>query len=177
MPTVISHSIVGFALGKTIKWKQSTSVAFYSFACGSLSDLDFVGRYFGIKYLDHWGHRGWSHSLLMASIIGLVLGYLCSQKGWYSKLGWWLYFTVLTSTHTLLDMCTTGGHGVALYAPWSHLRHFFPDQFRVVRVSPMHFHHFTWEKLAPVFMSELLWLILPITCLLFVRWVFEARRA
>ena len=175
MPTVITHSLFTLALGKTIRWSESTKVSFCSFLCGSLPDLDFVGRYLGIKYADHWGHRGWTHSLVMAMLIGLLLSNLCSQKELKSKLGWWLYFSFLTCTHTLLDMLTNGGHGVALFAPWSHSRVFFSQSYRVINVSPMHFHNFTWDRLAPVFLSELTWIIIPICLVLTIRWFFEAR--
>ena len=175
MPTVITHSLFSLALGKTIKWKQSTKVSLYSFCCGSLPDLDFIGRYFGIKYADQWGHRGWTHSLFMAVVIGLLLSILCSQKQLKYRLSWWLYFSFLTSTHTLLDMCTNGGHGVALFAPWSHTRIFFSQYCRVINVSPMHFHNFTWDRFTPVFLSELTWIILPVSCIIAVRYFFEAR--
>ena len=176
MPTVLTHSIVGLTLGKSIKWKQSSEITFYSFICGSLPDLDFIGRYFGVQYIDHWGHRGWTHSLVSATLIGLVLSLLCGRKTFLSKLGWWIYFSFLTSTHTLLDMCTNGGHGVALLAPWSHSRLFFPQKYRVVQVSPMHFQSFTWEKLVPVFMSELTWIVAPILIIFTIRLLYEIKK-
>ena len=176
MPTVLTHSVVSLTLGKSIKWKQSSKITFCSFVCGSLPDFDFIGRYFGVKYIDHWGHRGWTHSLISAVLIGLILSYLCSQKSLLPRLGWWLYFSFLTSTHSLLDMCTNGGHGVALLAPWSNIRLFFPQQYRVIQVSPMHFDSFTWNRLAPVFMSEVIWIIAPVLFIFAIRFLFEIRR-
>ena len=176
MPTIITHSIVSVLLGKTIKWEQTQSITICSLFCGSLPDLDVVGHSFGIAYLDHWGHRGLSHSLVAAIGIGFVLSLLCSQRSLWACLGWSAYFAALTCTHGLLDMLTNGGYGVAILAPWSHRRYFFSDDLRVIEVSPLNFHRFTWEYLAPVFKSEFLWIILPIFTLFIMRYTFERWR-
>jgi inner membrane protein len=175
MPTIITHSIVSGLLGKAIKWKPTPLITGCSVLCGSLPDVDVVGRFFGIEYLHEWGHRGMSHSFFIAACIGLCLSFLCSDRSVINRVGWWLYFTLLTSTHTLLDMFTNGGHGVAIFAPWSHQRHFAPDSYRVVEVSPLNFRFFTWERLSPVFYSELMWIILPIFFLVLIRWLIEVR--
>ena len=169
MPTVITHSIVSGLLGKTIKWEQSKRVTVCSVLCGSLPDLDVIGRHFGVAYLDHWGHRGLSHSVAAALVVGLILSHLCSERGAWRRTGWTLYFATLTSTHGLLDMLTNGGHGVAILGPWSHKRHFFPDLWRVIEVSPFSYRRFTWERLSPVFESELIWIISPTLTLFLIR--------
>lgn len=176
MPTVLTHSIVSGLLGKTIKWEQSRQVTLCSVLCGSVPDLDVIGHRFGFAYLDHWGHRGMSHSLFIALIIGLILSVLCAERGRLKTLKLGLYFSILTSTHGLLDMITNGGHGVAIFGPWSHKRHFFPQDWRVIEVSPMRPQHFTWERLAPVFESELVWVMTPVLALFILRATFERLR-
>ena len=173
MPTVITHSIVSGLLGKSLKWEQSGKITLVSFLCGSIPDLDVIGKYFGIAYGDVWGHRGMSHSICFAAGLSLFFIMFLSQKSFFQRLGWWLYFTLLISTHGLLDMCTTGGKGVAILGPWSEHRHFFPHDFKVIKVSPMATKHFTWERLRPVFESELYLVILPMISLFLLRFIIQ----
>jgi inner membrane protein len=69
-----------------------------------------------------WGHRGWTHSLACAFVVGLSAAAL---SGWYFCRGFWrlaVVFCLAAASHALLDMLTRGGSGVAIWWPFSDLR-------------------------------------------------------
>ena len=69
-----------------------------------------------------------------------------------------LFFTLVTLSHPLLDALTNGGLGVALFAPFSAERYFFP--FRPIEVSPLGMRFFSARGLE-VLASEIVWVWLP----------------
>ena len=84
-----------------------------------LPDIDVVGFQFGIRYGDFWGHRGFTHSLLFASILAtlaLVVGFPHALSG-LNRAWLWLYFFVAAASHGFLYAMTNGGLGVAFFSP------------------------------------------------------------
>src|ERR1700693_1948711 len=76
--------------------------------CSTLPDIDVVGFRFGIRYGDFWGHRGFTHSLLFASILAalaLVVGFPHALSG-LNRAG--LHYFVAAGSHGLLDALDTG---------------------------------------------------------------------
>jgi inner membrane protein len=69
-----------------------------------------------------------------------------------------LYFTLVILSHPLLDALTNGGRGVALLAPFSNERYFFP--WRPIEVSPIGMRFFS-ERGLSVIASEAVWVWLP----------------
>ena len=78
-----------------------------------------------------------------------------------------------TASHALLDMLTDGGLGVALFAPVSNARLFFP--WRPVTVSPIGAGFFSAQG-AAVLLSEFVWVWLPVLAVASVR-AWRRRRA
>ena len=107
--------------------------------------------------------------LLTAAValsLGLVLGLAFSEGSRLrARIGWGLLFGALIASHPLLDMLTTGGHGVAPWAPYDNARLFFPKPWRVIQVSPMSL----TPRIQAAFLSELYWVGLPTLVLLIVR--------
>ena len=75
-----------------------------------------------------------------------------------------LVFFLCGSSHGLLDMMTSGGLGVALFAPFYNERYFFP--FRPVKVSPIGIDRFFSEWGLKVLWTEFLWIGVP--CFLYL---------
>jgi inner membrane protein len=67
-------------------------------------------------------------------------------------------FSLATFSHPLLDMLTDGGLGVALFAPLTNERYFFP--WRPVEVSPIGVGFFSRRGLDVIF-SEIIWIWIP----------------
>lgn len=100
-------------------------------------DVDVVAFTVGIPYRASMGHRGASHSVALAAVVGLLaFGLAKVWKVWKVKpfaLAF-LTFTVAVS-HPLLDAATNGGLGCALSWPFSNVRVFAP--VRPIPVSPI----------------------------------------
>jgi inner membrane protein len=136
MPTVLTHALVGAALGEAAPAGARSDIRFWCTAvvCSMLPDLDVIGFSLGLHYGDLWGHRGMTHSLLFALIIGGACGVWlgkCSRERWSLAL---LLF-VITASHGVLDAMTDGGLGVAFFSPLDPSRYFF--SWRPIHVSPI----------------------------------------
>jgi inner membrane protein len=120
-------------------------------------DFDTIAFKLGIAYADPFGHRGASHSLAIALLVG---GLGASIAPWLRTTRvpafWFLAFC--TASHPLLDALTNGGLGVALLWPWSHERFFAP--WRPIAVSPIGAGFFSARGVA-VLWSELQWVWFP----------------
>ena len=115
----------------------------------------------GIAYHDAFGHRGFSHSLLFAAILGALAALACRPlHSGPLKAGLWV--ALATASHSLLDAMTNGGLGVAWFWPWSDARYFMP--FHPIAVSPIGLSRFLSERGLLVLQSEARWVWLP--CLL-----------
>lgn len=164
MPTIFTHAFVGAALGElgppsVPRWRLASSLAVLSV----LPDLDVVAFYFHIPY-SHWlGHRGLSHSLFFAVVVGAVVarvgfGHLRTRpRQW----GLVLVLCILAlASHGLLDALTDGGLGIGFFLPFENTRTFFP--FRPLQVSPIGVSHFLSGPALAVLWSEFLFVWLPL---------------
>ena len=90
-----------------------------------LPDADVIGFAFGIGYGSMFGHRGITHSIGFAILVGVVAGWLGFRnvQFGFSRARLILYYALVTLSHPLLDALTNGGLGVALFAPFSEKRH------------------------------------------------------
>lgn len=74
MPSAFAHIFVAGALGKTsAPENMSTRFWLFTAVCTLLPDVDIIGFYFGIKYGDVFGHRGFFHSLTFALLASLIV--------------------------------------------------------------------------------------------------------
>lgn len=160
MCSILTHPAVPIALSFLLpKGAATPALLLAGAACSVIPDLDVIGFKFGIRYSDMLGHRGLSHSILFAVALGALLGLTLFRN---SHGGFWIIFLFLflsTLSHTLLDMLTNGGLGVALFAPFSNERYFFP--WRPIEVSPIGVGSFFSEWGLRVISSELRWVWLP----------------
>ncbi|KUG09802.1 metal-dependent hydrolase [Solirubrum puertoriconensis] len=160
MPTIFTHAAVAAGLGRVLHVRPLPARFWWLTAlCAILPDFDAITFRLGIPYESMWGHRGFTHSLVFALLIGLLMGYAAWPRT-RPEPRWALavWFAVATASHPLLDMLTNGGLGVALLAPFSSERYFLP--WRPVRVSPIGAGFFSMRGVATL-LSELLWLWLP----------------
>jgi len=73
MASILSHPAVSIglsiALGRGTISRRLTLIAV---VCSILPDIDALGFRMGIAYGDVFGHRGFTHSLLFASLVGVA---------------------------------------------------------------------------------------------------------
>lgn len=161
MPTIFSHAIFASVTGKAFV-KKSVSFWFrlLTVGCAMIPDADVAGLAFGIQFNSMFGHRGFTHSIVFALIFGGIIAFIADKllNTGISLPKLFVYFSLATFSHPLLDMLTNGGSGVALFAPFSNERYFFP--WRPVEVSPIGMGFFSVRGLI-VILSEIKWIWLP----------------
>ena len=176
MPTIFTHGFAAAALGKLFD-SGRPPLRFWILAvlCAMLPDADVIGYSFGVARGSVWSHRGFTHSLLFALLVGVVVAFAAFRelpKKW-SRAWLIVFFFLATASHGVLDALTDGGSGVAFFAPFSGRRFFFP--FRPIEVSPIGVGRFLSARGVEVVLSELLWVWLPLGLLVAV--VIVARKA
>ena len=130
----LGHVAVGLAAGRLHARRDPALRAMLGFSALSLlPDLDVIGFAFGVPYGAPLGHRGASHSLLVALLLGALCVPLARAPAERLRLGV-IAFGVAAS-HGLLDTFTDGGLGAALLWPLSDARLFAP--LRPIPVAPI----------------------------------------
>ncbi|MBA3354299.1 MAG: metal-dependent hydrolase [Blastocatellia bacterium] len=175
MPTIFSHAIFATAIGSAVQFKEA-SFRFWllTWLCAILPDFDVVAFVFRIEYGSMFGHRGITHSVVFAILTGSVIAWIFFRKASVARWKLAAYFAIVTVSHPLLDMFTDGGLGVALLAPFSDTRFFFP--WRPIEVSPIGVDFFSDRGVA-VIASEALWIWLPSLVIAAVSWMIFQRRS
>jgi len=156
----LSHLAVGIVAAKHCTptdphiQNQRWRIIFWMCLLSMLPDFDVITFVMGIPYEAPWGHRGAPHSLVFALGLALLFAPLLKQYFHMSYRRSFLLSFLVIASHGLLDTLTDGGHGVALFWPFSNERFFAPWQ--PIPVSPIGF-AFLSERGLHVFLTELLY--------------------
>lgn len=160
MCSVLTHPAVPVALVTLLPQETlSPTVLLVGVACSVIPDLDVIGFRFGITSDHMLGHRGLTHSIVFAAALGALLTYTLFGTSHPDLWAVCLFLFLSTLSHPLLDMLTNGGRGVALLAPFSNARYFFP--WRPIEVSPVSVRRFFSGRGVAIIRSELRWVWLP----------------
>jgi len=139
MPTVFTHAVVGYAAARAAAGRRRfpARVLVVAAALPVIPDLDVLLRPW-FAYGHPLGHRGFSHSLAFALLLG-VLAAVALRKDAAAAPGGAgglaLLFTAILASHGILDALTDGGIGIAFFFPFDNTRYFFP--VRPIPVSPI----------------------------------------
>ena len=159
MASVFTHAFFAAAMGGAYARRPAPArFRVLSVACAVLPDADVLAFGFGVPYGSMFGHRGFTHSLAFAALLGAAVAFAFFRDA-PDRAPLALFFSLATASHAALDALTNGGLGVALFAPLDGGRYFFP--FRPVEVSPIGVREFFGEWGLAVIRSELLWVWLP----------------
>lgn len=160
MPTIVTHAAVPLCLGLGLGSKViPRGLLLAGVGLSMLPDADVLAFKFGVAYGDVLGHRGFTHSLLFAFVVPLLVAWLGHKRFKASLAHCWAFLTVSLLSHSLLDSITTGGKGVGWLWPWSDERFFAPWQ--VIKVAPFALSRYTTPYGHQVILSELMWVWLP----------------
>jgi inner membrane protein len=159
LPTVFTHPVIPAVVASVAGRKIiSGRLLMAGLIASVLPDADVIGFNLGVPYGHFLGHRGFSHSITFAAIVGL-LG-MCFARQLEAHRTVASFFLLLsTLSHGVLDALTAGGLGVAFFSPFSDERFFF--SWRPIRVSPLELEPFLKLRGWRVFLSEFLWVWLP----------------
>ena len=179
MPSIIGHTIASVGLGKLFS-QEKQDLRFWLLAayCSLIPDGDVILFYFKVPYGHMFGHRGFSHSILFAVILGFMVTFLFFRDVPRMSPRWWRYvafFSIVTLSHGIFDAMTYGGYGVGFFVPLSGQRYFLP--WRPIEVAPIGgLTRFFSAEGWPVIRSEFVWIGLPVICLVLAKYLIERSR-
>lgn len=160
MPTIFTHPAVPLAIAWGLGNKAVLKPLLAAGVVASIvPDLDVLAFRLGIPYAAEFGHRGFSHSLLLALIVAFIGASMAGTlRSTFQRTFWFLFIAM--ASHGLLDAFTNGGLGVAFLWPFSGERFFAP--IHPVEVAPLGFARFLSQRGAAVLWSEFLWIWMPL---------------
>ena len=172
MASLLGHSAVAIAAVRLAHRPASDRRRWYRLAllCSIVADFDVVFFLFGVSYDSFWGHRGFTHSIVFAAMMGAAAAAIA---GWRMRTA--LFFFALAVTHPLLDALTNGGLGVALFSPFDDGRFFLP--FQPIEVSPLGIHGFISKRGLEVLASEVPVIFVPCALAIAIDAFLRRRRA
>lgn len=175
LPTFIAHAVTGIAMSSAISQKQQwLRVGILAVICSIAPDIDAIGFRIGIPY-QHWlGHRGLSHSIVFAALLGIIALLFVSEKSVKRKCLCFSVFFACGVLHDVLDAMTNGGLGVAFFSPFIDTRYFLPWQ--PIEVSPLSIKRFLTLRGWGVIKSELLWVIIPSLCFMVMAALYRKKK-
>lgn len=158
----MAHAAVAYGLARAARAcrprdELQTFVERAAMALAVLPDADVLAFALGVPYEAPLGHRGLSHSLLAALLLGGgVWALLRWAPGELRRAGWVELLVLVTAaaSHGLLDCLTDGGRGVGLLLPFEGTRWFAPA--RPIPVSPIGLLHFLADGWPVLFWEGLL---------------------
>ena len=176
MASGFGHAIAAIGIGRGMLLRGKWKLWMLGVVCGIIPDADFIGYRLGVEYGSLFGHRGFTHSLFFALLLGIFLLLVFYRKEKAGSERWrllLLYFFLATSSHPLLDAFTNGGHGVAFFSPFSNERYFFP--WRPIEVCPLSISGFFTERGFTVLKSEMIWVGIPSLALMALPFIFRKK--
>ncbi len=174
MPTLLGHGLFAVCLARIFHHPRlPRRFWLLAIVCAILPDIDIIGFALGIEYGSFWGHRGFTHSLFFAGLVGFVVTWLGFYSSLYAAIRWrlWIFYFLVTASHGIFDALTNGGLGIAFFAPFDNTRYFFP--ITPIAVSPIGFSAFLKWGGMRVLGSELLWIGLPSVSLVAIWWLIQ----
>jgi inner membrane protein len=173
MASPLTHAVVAVTLAAGYR-TPSVRFVLLGILTAEIPDLDAIGFWLGVPYGSLWGHRGVTHSILFAAIVGWLLTRWGCQWDGMRRAQLWGYCFLAALSHGLLDAMTDGGLGVAFFSPLDQTRYFFP--FRPIHVSSMS----PTDVLGPhglsVLASECLWVWMPCGLMATIFWWWKGKR-
>lgn len=177
MASVFGHAAVAYTIGKLSRLKVKPLPFFILLICCAIfPDADVIMFEFGYHYEHPLGHRGFTHSILFAILLAILIRLVCYKKyPFFSKTGVFLFlaFFLATLSHSILDGMTTGGRGVGYFIPFDNERYFLP--WRFILVSPLGAARFFSEWGLEVLKNEALYIGLPCSIILIINYIFKKR--
>jgi inner membrane protein len=173
MPTIFGHAVAGLTIAAAFKGDRLPRRTWIvATACAVAPDADWFVSLLPLARGHALNHRGAAHSLFAALVLAtlaLVVAYRPLQR----RFRLWLCLAAAAVSHGLLDACTCGGVGVALFMPFSDTR--WACVFQPVHVSPLPLNPSAVELFVAQLWTEAVWIGLP--ALLIVGWTRLVRRA
>ncbi len=121
------------------------------------------------------GHRGFTHSLTFAFLVGAVAACSFRRVQAVSREWWQLVavFGIAAASHGILDAFTDAGLGVGFLVPFDSARYFF--SWRPLETSPIGVGAFFDGPARRILANEIVWVWLPVGGLALLAWLARRR--
>lgn len=173
MASAFSHAVAGLAIGTAFRRPEQAARFWLLGVAGAvIPDLDGLGFWLGVPYDSVLGHRGFTHSLAFAALFASVAMLAFDDRVAGTRRRVWLYLFLATVSHGVLDAMTSGGLGVAFFAPFVNERYFLP--WRPILVSSMSPRRFFTARGLAIIVNEIVWVWIP--SIIFAAIMILARR-
>ena len=172
MASAFAHAAAAAALGSA--GRPTRSVVLTCAALAVLPDVDVLAFSLGIPYAHPLGHRGVTHALAFAALLGPFVAFTAFHRD-PQRIRLAVLFTLATASHGILDAMTTGGLGVGFGIPFTSERFFFP--FRPIAVSPIGITPFLGARGLAVLANEAIWVGLPTVAFASAAWGWRRIRS
>ena len=170
MPSIFTHPLIGLAAAKMLPIRYKTKRFWaLSFLCPFIPDWDGIGFYLGLPHEHFFGHRGFTHSIFFAAILGIVIVAVFFRGGGiFSKRNTLLaiYFASITLSHGILDALTNTSNGVAFFSPIISTRYSFG--FTPIESSPLSPAEFFGQAGYNVILNEIAVIWIPLATIVIV---------
>jgi inner membrane protein len=173
LASILSHAVAALGIGAVLYRPGMPKRVWVPGVAGAIiSDADVIGFHFAVHYQDFWGHRGFTHSLLFAALLAvLIMALGFRNSGSSERRLLCLYFFLAAASQGLLDAMTNGGLGVAFLSPVDTTRYFLP--WRPILVSPIGVARLFSPRGLAILQSEFVWIWLPSLLLAFLAFLLR----
>ena len=172
MPTIFTHPAVPLAIGIGLGTRVIPPKLLIMGALATI--VPDVDVYFGATVQENsaLAHRGFTHSVGFAFLVGLLAAALARRALAAQPLIAFAFVTLCTASHGLLDAFTNGEAAVMLLWPFSHERYLMP--WEPIEISPIGLRGLVSFRMIEVLLSEVKWVGLPAAALTYI--IYKARR-
>jgi inner membrane protein len=178
MSTPVTHGFLGMAFAYVLAPGKRLLFSFFCVACSVFPDVDkVVSKLFGTGWpgSSAFENRGFTHSILFAVLMAAPVACIAALTRKFAR-PWWvlgLGLLVVSMSHGALDAFTHGSVGIAFFDPFSAKRYLAP----VTPLPTISYREFFTPVGWKLFLSEVLWVWVPVLCALVLFDVFRRRRA
>ncbi|WP_306589656.1 metal-dependent hydrolase [Geothrix sp. 21YS21S-4] len=173
MPSIFGHTLAGLAVSAAFtQGKPPRRMWLLVTACAVAPDLDWFTRFTPLAE-SHLAHRGLSHSLVAAAMLAaaaMLVGFRSQLRSGRH----WGCMTTAAFSHSLLDACTFGGTGVAMFLPFSEARYVCAWQPLFVSPIPLSGKLLDWLLFS--LSTEAVWIGIPALLAFGVPWALRRVR-
>lgn len=167
MASIFGHAVSVIGFGSVFpRAIMKPKVFLIGVVSSMLPDVDVIAWRFGVWGLDMLGHRGLTHSLFFALFWSLILLLVFHRSDKKKYLVLICYYFICTASHGIIDGLTTGGDGIAYFAPFTDYRTHLP--WSIIKVSPLGIGAFFSNCGLQVIKSELVWIGIPSLILILI---------
>ncbi|MBP1627461.1 MAG: ybcI [Holophagaceae bacterium] len=164
VPSFLGHAVAGATLYALFQDEApQPRTRNWALFCALAPDLDWFMTFLHLSGRHVLNHRGVTHSLCAALILATMVMVLAFRKEERNP-RLWLCMLACAFSHCLLDACTQGGVGVAVFVPITKVR--FVCAWQPIQVGPIPLNFKLLQGFLTALWTEVVWIGIPALALL-----------